>query len=95
MPPRAKTKLPPPSTAHSSADAQPGLQQGAQRTRDRILQAARTHGADAVHPGYGFLSENADFARAVAAARVEDLEAVEGISSAVARRIYAHFHERG
>ena len=28
-----------PSTAHSSADAQPGLQQGAQRTRDRILQA--------------------------------------------------------
>ena len=40
MPPRAKTKLPP-STAHSSADAQPGLQQGAQRTRDRILQAAR------------------------------------------------------
>lgn len=31
----------PPSTAHSSADAQPGLQQGAQRTRDRILQAAR------------------------------------------------------
>ena len=34
-------------------------------------------------------------ARAVAAARVEDLEAVEGISSAVARRIYAHFHERG
>ena len=41
MPPRAKTKLPPPSTAHSSADAQPGLQQGAQRTRDRILQAAR------------------------------------------------------
>ncbi|EBD4159991.1 TetR/AcrR family transcriptional regulator, partial [Salmonella enterica] len=24
MPPRAKTKLPPPSTAHSSADAQPG-----------------------------------------------------------------------
>lgn len=30
-----------PSTAHSSADAQPGLQQGAQRTRDRILQAAR------------------------------------------------------
>ena len=34
-------------------------------------------------------------ARAVAAARVEDLEAVEGISSAVAQRIYAHFHERG
>ncbi|MBM3487352.1 MAG: ATP-grasp domain-containing protein, partial [Alphaproteobacteria bacterium] len=37
---------------------------------DRILEAARATGADAIHPGYGFLSENPDFAAACAAAGI-------------------------
>jgi 3-methylcrotonyl-CoA carboxylase alpha subunit len=32
---------------------------------DRIIEAAKQTGAEAIHPGYGFLSENADFAQAV------------------------------
>jgi len=35
---------------------------------DRIIEAAKTTGAQAIHPGYGFLSENEDFAKACAEA---------------------------
>ncbi|MBI1268434.1 MAG: acetyl-CoA carboxylase biotin carboxylase subunit [Cryomorphaceae bacterium] len=37
---------------------------------DRVINACRATGADAIHPGYGFLSENANFARQVAEAGI-------------------------
>ena len=35
---------------------------------NRIIEAAKSTGADAIHPGFGFLSENPDFVEAVEAA---------------------------
>ncbi len=37
---------------------------------DKIIEIAKQHGVDGIHPGYGFLSENAGFAAAVAAAGI-------------------------
>jgi acetyl-CoA/propionyl-CoA carboxylase biotin carboxyl carrier protein len=60
---------------------------------DAILSAIATSGADAVHPGYGFFSENADFARAVAAAGVTWIgpppEAIEVMGDKISSRIAA------
>ena len=38
---------------------------------DRIIAAAKATGADGIHPGYGFLAENADFAEAVGKAGIK------------------------
>jgi geranyl-CoA carboxylase alpha subunit len=62
---------------------------------ERILKAAKAAGADAVHPGYGFLAENANFARACADAGLvfigPDADAIEvmGNKAEAKRRMIA------
>jgi acetyl-CoA carboxylase, biotin carboxylase subunit len=61
--------------------------------QDRIIEAALKHRADAIHPGYGFLSENAEFATACAREGLvfigPSAEAIERLGSKTAARILA------
>ncbi|MGB0840402.1 MAG: acetyl/propionyl/methylcrotonyl-CoA carboxylase subunit alpha, partial [Chitinophagales bacterium] len=62
----------------------------------KIIEVAQTHGADAIHPGYGFLSENADFAKKCAVAGIifigpnPDAIAAMGSKSAAKAMMKAH-----
>jgi acetyl-CoA/propionyl-CoA carboxylase biotin carboxyl carrier protein len=60
---------------------------------DAILDAITRSGADAVHPGYGFFSENADFARAIPALGVTFVgpppEAIEVMGDKISSRLAA------
>jgi acetyl-CoA carboxylase biotin carboxylase subunit len=60
---------------------------------DRILDAAKKHAADAIHPGYGFLSENAGFAAACAEAGIVFIgpsgESIRRLGSKTAARVLA------
>ncbi|MGI9405913.1 MAG: acetyl-CoA carboxylase biotin carboxylase subunit, partial [Hyphomicrobiaceae bacterium] len=60
---------------------------------DRIISAARETGAEAIHPGYGFLSENAGFAKALEAAGIAfigpNVHAIEVMGDKIASKKFA------
>jgi acetyl/propionyl-CoA carboxylase alpha subunit len=70
---------------------------GAHLDAKQIIQAALATGASAIHPGYGFLSENADFARAVADAGITfigpDAKTITLMGDKISARAFAASHD--
>ncbi|MCG2635298.1 MAG: acetyl/propionyl-CoA carboxylase subunit alpha, partial [Gammaproteobacteria bacterium] len=54
---------------------------------DRIMEAIQKSGAQAVHPGYGFLSENAEFSRRLEAAGIAFIDPKERAVAAMGDKI--------
>jgi len=68
---------------------------------DRILEAARQTGAQAIHPGYGFLSENEDFAQACADAIKAEIDndalyvrLLDGITDSAVRSVKGNLADK-
>src|SRR5713226_6566484 len=79
--------------ADEAAHVGPGPSADSYLRIDRILDAALRHNADAIHPGYGFLSENADFAAACESAGITFIgpssESIRRMGSKTAARALA------
>ncbi len=64
--------------------------------QERILQIAHESGAEAIHPGYGFLSENAEFAKAVQETNIvwvgPPADAIRAMGDKITSRRYAEEH---
>ncbi len=78
------------AVADASVNVGPAPAKDSYLSIPRLLAAAKETGCDAVHPGYGFLSENAEFARAVEAAGLVWIgpppEAIEAMGSKISSR---------
>jgi propionyl-CoA carboxylase alpha chain len=89
----ADSRLPSVEQADEAALIGPSPAPESYLVKERIIEAAVAHGCEAVHPGYGFLSENPDFARMVNEAGLvfvgPDPEAVALLGDKVASKALA------